>query len=260
MLILVSPAKKLDFKAPPPIAEYSVPEFLDQAQVLVKTAQDLEPEELSSLMGISDQLAMLNFERFQQWHPARKPQDDARQAVLAFQGDVYQGLQAQNFSADDFHFAQRHLRILSGLYGLLRPLDLICPYRLEMGLALANARGPDIYRFWGERISDGINTQLRDADEPPVVINLASREYFKAVQPERLQAEVWTPVFKEKRNGRYRIISFSAKKARGRMSAWLIQNRVRKPDNIREFNQDGYRWSRTLSSGRELVFTRAPKD
>jgi len=260
VLILVSPAKKLDFDAPAPIAEYSVPEFLDQAQSLVNTAQGLEPGELASLMGISDQLATLNFERFQKWRPAKTPQDGARQAVLAFRGDVYEGLRARDFSADDFRFAQQRLRILSGLYGLLRPLDLICPYRLEMGLALANARGADIYRFWGERISEAINAQLQAGDGPPVVINLASREYFKAVQSERLQAEVWTPVFKEKRNGRYRVISFSAKKARGRMSAWLIRNRALEPANIREFKEDGYRWSRTLSSGRELVFTRAAKD
>lgn len=253
MLMVLSPAKTLNLAPQDVVNEYSQPDFLAEAAELVDVLRRLAPHELGSLMSLSDQLAGMNYDRLQRWSPPFTLAN-AKQAVLAFDGDVYQGLAASRFSADDFAFAQRHLRILSGLYGVLRPLDLIQPYRLEMGTRLANRRGGNLYRYWG----DAIAHSLRDAlpATRPVLINLASAEYFKAVKLPALRAEVITPVFKERRGGQYRVISFAAKRARGRMAAYIIRRRLREPEAIRQFDEDGYRYNPQLSGAAQWVFTR----
>lgn len=253
MLIVISPAKTLDFDTPPIIKKHTQPAFLDDAAELMGVLRDHSPDELSGLMGISPALAELNWLRNQEWSPPFSAAN-AKQALLAFRGDVYTGLDADSFSAEDFAFAQKHLRILSGLYGLLRPLDLMQPYRLEMGTALANPRGRNLYQFWGERITEALNRGLKKAHAP--LVNLASGEYFKAVHPKALVAEVITPIFKERRGREYKIISFSAKKARGLMSAWIIRNRVEEPAALRDFAVAGYRFDARLSAGNDWVFTR----
>lgn len=254
MLLLISPAKTLDFDSPAPTHLYSQAEFLKESKRLIDELRALSPQAISSLMGISDKLGILNYDRFASWKTPFKP-DNAKQAIFAFQGDVYTGMQADTFSDTDLEFAQRHLRMLSGLYGLLRPLDLIQPYRLEMGTAFINRRGKNLYEFWGGRITDAINQQLACLGSEQVV-NLASQEYFGAVKPKQLKAGIITPVFKDKKNGTYKIISFFAKKARGMMSAYAIQNRITEPEALKEFSVGGYAFNPSLSSGREWVFTR----
>jgi len=199
-------------------------------------------------------LGSLNFGRYQDWQPSFTT-DNAKQALLAFKGDVYTGLQAEEMSEDDLQWAQNHLRILSGLYGLLRPLDLMQPYRLEMGTKFANAGGKNLYEFWGEKITEGLNAEL--AKQPtPVLINLASNEYFKAVKPKVLNAEIITPVFKDWKNDKYKIISFFAKKARGLMSQYIIKNRIEDAEQIKQFALAGYQYNEAMSSAKEWVFTR----
>ncbi|MCS1466039.1 peroxide stress protein YaaA, partial [Escherichia coli] len=215
MLILISPAKTLDYQSPLTTTRYTLPELLDNSQQLIHEARKLTPPQISSLMRISDKLAGINAARFHDWQPDFTP-ENARQAILAFKGDVYTGLQAETFSEDDFDFAQQHLRMLSGLYGVLRPLDLMQPYRLEMGIRLENARGKDLYQFWGDIITNKLNEALA-AQGDNVVINLASDEYFKSVKPKKLNAEIIKPVFLDEKNGKFKIISFYAKKARGLM-------------------------------------------
>lgn len=254
MIIVVSPAKTLDFETPATTKKHTQPEFLDDAQQLINQLRDLSPNEVGSMMKISDQLAGLNVARFQQWQTPFTP-DNAKQAVLAFKGDVYTGLEAEQFNAQDFTLAQKHLRILSGLYGLLRPLDLIQPYRLEMGTRFSNSGGKDLYEFWDGRITTALNAALKK-ERPKVLINLASNEYFKAVKKPDLDAEVITPIFKDYKNGQYKIISFFAKKARGRMSAFIIKNRITDPEGIKEFDWDGYQFEKSLSKGNDWVFTR----
>ncbi|MGD8176217.1 peroxide stress protein YaaA [Marinimicrobium sp. ARAG 43.8] len=254
MLMLISPAKTLDFDTPPVTEKASQPDFLDQSRELLTVLRDLAPQDLSALMGISDKLGQLNYDRFQQWHTPFTP-DNAKQAALAFKGDVYTGLEAEQFNAKDFDFAQKHLRILSGLYGILRPLDLIQPYRLEMGTKLTNPRGDNLYQFWGERLTHALNSELADMKNP-VVINLASNEYFKSVQPKGLQAPLITPVFKDWKNGQYKIISFYAKKARGLMAAYAIRHRLQRAEDLKAFDSDGYVYNSTLSSDKQWVFTR----
>ncbi len=254
MLIVISPAKTLDFDTPPVIKKYTQPDFLDQSQQLIDVLRKFDPAQVSELMSISSNLGELNHRRFMNWSQPFAP-DNAKQALLAFRGDVYTGLDADSFSAADFAFAQKHLRILSGLYGLLKPLDLIQPYRLEMGTALANARGANLYTFWGERITDALNAALRK-EKTPLLINLASQEYFKAVHPKLLAAPVITPIFKERKGDSYKIVSFFAKKARGLMSAYIIKQRLDDAEAIKAFNIDGYRFSPQQSSATEWTFTR----
>jgi len=254
MLIVISPAKNLDFDTPVPVKKHTKAGFLDDSQALIDDLQKLAPHDISNLMGISDKLGTLNFDRFQEWSlPFTK--SNARQAVFAFKGDVYVGLDAYGFSDEDAAFAQDHLRILSGLYGLLKPLDLMQAYRLEMGTKFANARGKDLYAFWGDTITKALNKQVKKAGSQ-ILVNLASNEYFKSVQAKQLDAEIITPVFKDKKNGTYKIISFFAKKARGRMSAYIIKNRITDANDIKAFDWDGYSFSDGLSSEREWVFTR----
>ncbi len=254
MIILLSPAKTLDFETTPKTKIHSQPELLTDSAELIESLAKLGPKKVSSLMGISDKLGQLNAERFGQWHTPFTP-DNAKQAVLAFKGDVYTGLEAETFKADDFKFAQKHLRILSGLYGVLKPLDLIQPYRLEMGTAFKNARGKDLYQFWGEEITDTLNSSLKSL-KADTVVNLASNEYFRSVQPKALNANIITPVFKDEKNGKYKIISFYAKKARGMMAAFIIKNRITDVKDLKKFKTAGYKFSKEESNDKELVFTR----
>lgn len=254
MLLLISPAKTLDFETPPPVKVATQPDFLEDSQALINELRKLSPAQVSSLMGISDKLGVLNFDRFHHW---QLPFDsrNAKQALLAFRGDVYTGMAAETFGKKDFTFAQKHLRILSGLYGLLRPLDLIQPYRLEMGTPFNNARGKNLYQFWGEKITAALNRELA-VQKSQLVLNLASNEYFQAVNTRELKAEVITPVFKDRKNDRYKIISFFAKKARGMMSAYIIRRQINDIDAIKGFDSGGYRYSEAMSTPREWIFLR----
>lgn len=254
MLLVLSPAKNLDYETPAKTKQKSTPDFMDDAQQLIDQLRELAPHEVSALMGISDKLGVLNYDRFQSWSPPFTP-DNAKQAVLAFNGDVYTGLAPESFKADDFKFAQKHLRILSGLYGLLRPLDLMQPYRLEMGTKFANHRGKDLYQFWGEKITEALNQQLKSL-KSETLINLASNEYFKSVKPKQLNAEVITPVFKDWKGDKYKIISFFAKKARGLMAAYIIENRITDAEAIKGFDGEGYAYNADMSTAKEWVFTR----
>lgn len=254
MLIVISPAKTLDYETAPHTRKATQPAFLDRSAQLIEDARKLEPEEIGALMGISENLAQLNHKRFMDWG---EPFDlnNAKQSILAFKGDVYTGLDAETMSAADLNFAQKHLRILSGLYGLLRPLDLMQPYRLEMGLKFANSGGKNLYEFWGDEITEALNAQLK-ALKSDVLVNLASNEYFKSVKPKALEGEIITPVFKEMKNGRYRVISFFAKKARGQMARFAIDKRLEDVAGLKKFRADGYRYNAAESTAREWVFTR----
>ncbi|WNC67779.1 peroxide stress protein YaaA [Thalassotalea nanhaiensis] len=254
MLLVVSPAKNLDFESELPISEYSQPELLDHSVELIKRCVTLTPADLSSLMGISDKLAGLNVARFTQWKTPFTP-ENARPAVLAFNGDVYTGLDAKTFTAADFTFAQQHLRILSGLYGVLKPLDLMQAYRLEMGTKLDNSRGSNLYQFWGSVVTDNINAALKEQGDD-VLINLASTEYFKSVKKKELNATVITPAFKDWKNGQYKMISFFAKKARGFMARYIIENQITDVEQLKSFDVAGYGYNEALSTDSVPVFTR----
>ncbi|EOS94993.1 peroxide stress protein YaaA [Erwinia tracheiphila] len=254
MLIVISPAKTLDFESELITRRFTQPALLDQASTLIKVARKLTPVQIGKLMSISDKLADLNAGRFQNWQPPFSL-DNARQAILAFKGDVYTGLQAETFEEKDFDFAQQHLRMLSGLYGLLRPLDLMQPYRLEMGIKLENPAGKDLYSFWGEQLTDALNAALADQGDD-VLINLASDEYFKAVKPKKLNGRVIKPVFLDEKNGQFKVISFYAKKARGLMSRYIIEHRLSKPTQLKKFDVEGYRFAENESSEEELIFKR----
>ena len=254
MLMLISPAKTLDYTSPLATQRYSHAALLEEAQLLVEQAKTLSPAELSKLMKISDKLAGLNAARFAQWTPNITPQN-GRAALLAFKGDVYTGLDATSLTEDDFTYAQTHLRILSGLYGVLKPLDLMLPYRLEMGTRLPNARGNDLYSFWGEQITKQLNHALAEQGDD-LVINLASNEYFKAVKPAQLDGRVISPVFKDLKNGQHKIISFYAKKARGMMVRYLIEHRVTELEQLHAFDTGGYYYSEALSTPDTPVFLR----
>ena len=254
MLIVISPAKNLDYETPTPTKKHTKAALLEDASELMAGLKELSPQGVSSLMGISDKLGVLNYDRFQQWSLPFNA-SNARQAVLAFKGDVYVGLDAYSFDEQAFAFAQQHLRILSGLYGALKPLDLMQPYRLEMGTSFANERGANLYQFWGDKIVLLLNKQLKKLGTQTLV-NLASNEYFKSVDKTKLNASIITPVFKDWKNGQYKIISFFAKKARGRMSAYIIKNGITDPMKLKGFDWDGYRYNSAMSDGSELVFTR----
>ncbi|WP_313354107.1 peroxide stress protein YaaA [Kosakonia cowanii] len=254
MLILISPAKTLDYQSPLATERYTQPALLAHSQQLIKTARTLSAPQIKKLMGISDKLADLNATRFHDWQPDFTP-ENARQALLAFKGDVYTGLQAETFSDEDFDFAQRHLRMLSGLYGVLRPLDLMQPYRLEMGIRFENERGKDLYQFWGDIITDTLNEALAEQGDE-IVVNLASDEYFRAVKPKKLNARIIKPVFLDEKNGTFKVISFYAKKARGLMSRYIIEQRLTKPEQLKGFDREGYFFDETASTPDELVFKR----
>jgi cytoplasmic iron level regulating protein YaaA (DUF328/UPF0246 family) len=254
MLLVVSPAKNLDYDSELATQTYTQPELLEHSQQLIERCVKLSPVDISNLMGISDKLAGLNAARFGQWSQPFTT-DNARQAVLAFNGDVYTGLDAASFSEQDFSFAQKHMRILSGLYGLLKPLDLMQAYRLEMGTKLDNRRGSNLYQFWGELITDKLNQALKEQGDE-VLINLASNEYFKSVKKKSLNAEIITPAFKDWKNDQYKMISFFAKKARGLMARYIIQNQLTSIEQLKSFDLGGYQYNESLSKGNDWVFTR----
>lgn len=254
MLLVLSPAKTLDFDTPPQVAAYSQPGFTAHSQALIDVLRTFSPADIAGLMHLSDPLALLNFHRYADWHLPFTP-DNAKQAVLAFDGDVYDGLDAKHLSAADLDFAQAHLRILSGLYGLLRPLDLIQPYRLEMGTRLVTARGKDLYAFWGERLVEAVNAELAEMSRP-VLVNLASEEYFKALVARKIRAAVIQPVFENWKGGRYKIISFYAKRARGMMARFAIDNRLAEPEGLQGFDRDGYAFAPEASDDATWVFRR----
>ncbi|AYA65379.1 peroxide stress protein YaaA [Alteromonas sp. RKMC-009] len=254
MLVVVSPAKNLDFETPVPVASFTRPAMLSSAEALVETCRKLTPADLSSLMKISDKLATLNANRFDSFTtPFTK--DNARQALYAFNGDVYTGLDAYSLSEQDVEYAQQHLRMLSGLYGLLRPLDLMQPYRLEMGTRLENPKGKNLYEFWGTDITLALNKALEEQGDN-VLINLASNEYFKSVKAKSLDGMIITPHFKDKKNGQYKVISFFAKKARGLMARYVIQNRIEDVAGLKAFSEAGYVFSPEQSTETDLVFLR----
>ncbi|ELS05005.1 hypothetical protein Xen7305DRAFT_00047430 [Xenococcus sp. PCC 7305] len=258
MLILISPAKTLDFETPSSISTYTQPDFLDKTSQLVGQLRQLSPTEISSLLKISPKLGELNNQRYQTWQQSCD-RNNSKQAILAFKGDVYQGLDIESFSPADLDFAQEHLRILSGLYGILRPLDLIQPYRLEMGTKLNQDQfsglPANLYKFWGDQLTQVINNQL-EKQNSKFIVNLASNEYFKSVNTKLLQAEIITPIFKDWKNDKYKIISFYAKKARGLMAAYIIKNKLVNIEDIKNFTEAGYSYNGGLSQENKLVFTR----
>lgn len=254
MVTIISPSKTQDFSTNNVPDEYSQPQLLEQSQILAGELRKKSPAAIKGLMDVSDKIAELNYERFQQFStPFTK--DNAKQALYAFKGDVYTGIDLENYGDEERAFAQQHLRILSGLYGLLRPLDLIQPYRLEMKIKLGNPRGKDLYTFWGNRITEALNAALAE-QKKPVLINLASNEYFKAVDKKGLKADIITPVFKEYKNGKYSIIAIFAKKARGLMSDFIIKNKIEEPEQLKIFNLEGYEYSEQHSKAGEWVFIR----
>ena len=254
MLAIISPAKSLDFDGRAPTRKSSVPSFLNDSAELIRGLRELAPQDLSDLMGISTNLAELNYDRYAAWAEPFN-QRNSKQAMFAFNGDVYLGLKSTEFSERDLTWAQKHLRILSGLHGILKPLDLIQPYRLEMGTRLRNGRGGDLYDFWRDKVTAALNAAIQ-AQRQPILVNLASNEYFKAVDTARIDARIITPTFKDLKNGRYKLISFFAKKARGLMAAYLIKNRVSTLKALKAFDWQGYRFSPAESSANQWVFLR----
>ena len=256
MIAVLSPAKTLDYKTPPTVDTFTQPTFLDQSQLLIDLMRDLSPAQIAKLMSLSDQLAVLNAMRYAAWCRPFLP-GDAKQAVLAFNGDVYEGLDAGSLSSADLLFAQDHLRILSGLYGLLRPLDLMQPYRLEMGTRLINPRGKDLYAFWGERIGEALNEALLHS-KAKALVNLASAEYFKSIAPRKLAVPVIHPIFEDWSSGKFKVVSFYAKRARGLMARFAIVNRLVDPAGLQEFCSEGYAYAAEASSETHWVFRREP--
>ncbi len=254
MLIVVSPAKTLDYESELPTGKFSLPELTEHSQQLIEVCRQLSPLDIASLMKVSDKIAGLNAARFEQWRP-KFDLDNSRQAIFAFKGDVYTGLDAATLGEETLEYAQSHLRMLSGLYGVLKPLDLMQPYRLEMGTKLANPRGSNLYQFWGDIITDKINLALNKQGDN-ILINLASNEYFKAVKPKAVDGTIVTPIFKDEKNSQFKVISFYAKKARGMMARYILQNRISTIDGLKDFDSAGYFFVADESSATELVFKR----
>ena len=256
MLFLLSPAKSLDYETPLGDIPHSQPQFKAQSQALIEVLRTQSPQQIASLMDLSDALSALNVARYAAWS-RRSTLRNARPAVLAFNGDVYEGLQARTLPVADLEWAQQHVAILSGLYGVLRPLDLLQPYRLEMGTRLATPQGSNLYQFWGSSIAQHLNQRLR-ADTSPVVVNLASQEYFKAVDRKTLKAPVVECVFEDYKGGAYKVISFHAKRARGLMARYAIEHRITTPEGLKHFDSEGYAHAPEVSGLDRLVFRRAP--
>lgn len=254
MLALISPAKTLDYQSTLPTDEHTLPRLLQQSQQLIDVSRKLSASQIASLMSVSEKIANLNVERFRDWD-SDFDLSNARQAIFAFKGDVYTGLDAYHLDEKDFKFAQKHLRMLSGLYGLLRPLDLMMPYRLEMGTRLENPRGHNLYEFWGDIITNLINEDLEQAGSN-VLVNIASDEYYKSVKESKIKAEIIKPVFLDQKNGKYKVISFYAKKARGLMARFMIENQLSSIEDLKSFNTDGYYFDAASSLSGELVFKR----
>ncbi|MFT6067962.1 MAG: cytoplasmic iron level regulating protein YaaA (DUF328/UPF0246 family) [Bacteriovoracaceae bacterium] len=252
MLIVISPAKKLDFENQAPLKDFSQPLFLKEANLLINDLKKCKPEEISKLMGLSENLTKLNIQRYKTFKTPFNLKN-SKQALYAFRGDTYVGLDADTMESKQVKFAQDHLRILSGLYGLVSPLDLIQPYRLEMGTKFSCQGKANLHKFWNEPVTNKVNELL---DKKKVLINLASKEYFSAIDLKKLNGEVITPVFKEKKDDDYKIISFFAKKARGMMSRYIIDNELTDPKDILSFDRDNYKYNKKLSTPSEPVFTR----
>jgi cytoplasmic iron level regulating protein YaaA (DUF328/UPF0246 family) len=254
MLFLLSPAKSLDFEPPAPDVPHTKPLFVKQSAELIGLLRNKSPQQLAALMGISDTLARLNVGRYQAWRP-RFDLKNSKQAVLAFNGNVYGGLDANSLASEELEWLQDHVCILSGLYGVLRPLDWMQPYRLEMGTALKNALGENLYQFWGSQISEYLNQRLR-REVSPVLVNLASKEYFKAVDLKALKARVIECVFEEYRGGQYKVLALHAKRARGLMARYATQHRVLTPRQLEGFNLEAYAFDAAASRAGRLVFRR----
>ena len=255
MIALIAPAKRLDYDSDLSVEDFSIAEHLKESKKLIKELQKKSPEDLSALMGLSENLSILNFERNMNWQAPKKPSNEVRQALFAFKGGVYVGLDSETLSKSDIKYAQKNLAILSGLYGLLKPLDLMYPYRLEMGTKMKNENGKNLYEFWGNKITTSINALAKENNSKGI-INLASVEYFSSVKTENLDLPVYSPVFKDFKNGKYKIISFFAKKARGSMARFVIQNKIKNPRDLNKFNLDGYKYSKKESSEYSPVFLR----
>jgi cytoplasmic iron level regulating protein YaaA (DUF328/UPF0246 family) len=254
MLIIISPAKSLDFDTKPKTKEYTLPEFLADSEKLVEELKQMSPGHLSKLMGISKELGELNFRRYQTWRLPFTP-ENAKQAVLAFSGEVFRGLDANSLPAEKLKRAQKKLRILSGLYGVLKPLDLIQPYRLEMGTRLKYGETNNLYEFWNPQLSEKVREAVEESGSG-VLINLASNEYFKSIDTKILQKEIITPEFRDMKNGHYKIIAVYAKKARGLMTRFILENDIKKVTDLQAFDMDGYNYNPRMSKGNRPVFTR----
>ncbi len=254
MIILLSPAKRLDFESVSSTNKYTLARMTDQSELLIKKLRSLSRKKISELMDLSPELANLNFERYQKWHLPLTP-ENAKQTILAFQGDVYRKLDAQSLSEKDLDFAQEHVRVLSGLYGVLRPLDLIQPYRLEMGTKLSVSGKKNLYEFWGNKLAQNLSEEM-EKQKSKVFVNLASNEYYKAVKTINTNFPVITPVFKDFKNGKYKVLFLYAKYARGLMTRFIIRNKIDKPENLKLFDSEGYAFDSNLSTETEWVFTR----
>ena len=254
MIILLSPAKTLDYDRSTINTPHSVPALLSKSKTLINSLKEKKPDEISNLMNISDKLASLNSDRYKSWKGLKKKTDNSKQAIFVFKGDVYQGLDIDSFEKSDIEYSQNHLRLLSGLYGLLKPLDIIEPYRLEMGTKLKTNKGKNLYEFWGQEILNEIAKDLKSI-KSNTIINLASNEYFDSVKNIKKTSNVISPVFKDFSKGKYKIISFYAKKARGLMAAWILKNRI-KEKQLNNFNSNGYYFSHEESSKNSPVFLR----
>ena len=254
MLIIISPAKTLNFTTDIPCTTYTVPKHLNQSEQLVRVLEEKNPDQLSKLMGISSKLSMLNYQRYKQWH-LPFTNINARQAAFVFKGEVYTGLDINRFSEEDLEYSQKHLRILSGLYGVLRPLDLIQPYRLEMGIKLKVSGKKNLYDFWDRIITNSVLMAIEEQQDK-LLVNLASSEYFKSIHTKELNARIITPVFKDFKNGSYKFLSTYGKKARGMMTRFILQNRLKTADGLKLFEEDGYFYNENFSTENTFVFTR----
>ena len=254
MFFVLSPAKNLNEKDPSPVSSFTLPDLLPEAEILMQELRQLAPQQIAELMHVSDKIALLNAERNAAWHTPFTP-ENAKQAVFMFNGDVYEGIAADTLKPEQIDYLQQHVRLLSGLYGVLRPLDLMQPYRLEMGTAFANSRGKNLYEFWGDKITDLLNQTLKQADSD-VLINLASQEYFKSVNTKKLNARLITPIFKDEKNGKYKIISFYAKRARGLMVRYAAEHSITDPEMLKNFDYEGYYFNEAASNEAEWVFMR----
>ncbi|GAA4826131.1 peroxide stress protein YaaA [Algivirga pacifica] len=252
MKMVISPAKSLDYSEDIPSYFHTKPDLMDKSAVLIEALRKIDVEALQSLMGISENLAVLNKDRYATWSEEATT-DNARQAIYAFKGDVYQGFDVEGMSEEDLQFAQEHLRILSGLYGLLRPMDLMQPYRLEMGTKLTVGEHKNLYEYWGDLLTTRLNEVMEEGE---ALVNLASNEYFKSIKKKQLKANIITPVFKDFKNDKYKVISFFAKKARGMMVAYAVKNRITNPEDLKGFNAEGYTYNEELSKANEWVFVR----
>ncbi|NDF79265.1 MAG: peroxide stress protein YaaA [Betaproteobacteria bacterium] len=257
MLLLLSPAKSLDYETPVAGVSHTLPQFVSQSAELIEVLKPKTPVQIAELMDLSDNLAALNVARYEAWRP-KFTAKNSKQAILAFNGDVYDGLDAKSLKVKELEWAQDHVCILSGLYGVLRPLDWMQPYRLEMGTALTNPRGNNLYQFWGSSIADYLNQRL-SKDKTPVIINLASQEYFKAVDLKTLQARVVECVFEDYKGGKYKVISFFAKRARGLLARYAIQKQIKNPEKLKDFDADGYGFVASASDENRWVFRRRVK-